>query len=86
MALLLLSIEAGNCETEVISLSVSSGPKPDVSRAPSYSKQTPSERIENTSSFALNTESYSFNYKLLKEEATINLTLKVTSCMGPLLC
>lgn len=82
MTLLLLSIEAGNCETGVISLSVSSGPKPDVLRAPSYGKQSPSERIENTSSYALNTESYSLNYKLLKEEAAINLALMVTICMG----
>lgn len=84
MALVLLSTEAGNCETEVISLSVSSGPKPDVLRASSYSKHSSSERIENTSSFALNTESYSFSYELLKEEATINLALMVTSCTGPL--
>lgn len=75
---MLLSIEAGNCETEVISLSVSSGPKPYVLRAPSYSKQSPSERIENTSSFALNTESYSFNYKMLTEGTAINLATMVT--------
>lgn len=56
MALLLVSIEAGNCETEVISLSVSSGPKTDVLRATSYSKQSPSERIKNMCLFGLNTE------------------------------
>lgn len=82
MALLLLSIEAGNCETEVIRLSVSSGPKPDVSRTSSYNKQTPNERTEITSSFASNTDSYSFNYILLKDEATINLALMVTSFVG----